>query len=257
MSEFSSEHSEARLIGAPPGYIGYNAGGELVNAVRQRPFSVLLFDEIEKAHPRILDKFLQILEDGRLTDGRGDTVFFSETIIIFTSNLGSLEEKERLVDDGAGRVTVVRERVPAFNALDPPEYEVLCQKMLAAISHYFRVRIERPELLNRIGQNIVVFDFIRPPTAAQIAEKMIASILRRVRTEHGIEIVLRDPTSKELVAEATSDLSNGGRGIGNRLESLLINPLARELFSRNMPRGSTAELLVNFDQDADFGIVLK
>ena len=88
MSEFSSEHSDARLLGAPPGYVGHDAGGQLTNAIRQRPFSVVLFDEIEKAHPRILDKFLQLLEDGRLTDGSGNTVYFSETVIIFTSNLG-------------------------------------------------------------------------------------------------------------------------------------------------------------------------
>ena len=88
MSEFSAEHSDQRLIGAPPGYVGYDAGGELTNAVREKPFSVVLFDEIEKAHPRILDKFLQILDDGVLTSGRGDRVYFSESIIIFTSNLG-------------------------------------------------------------------------------------------------------------------------------------------------------------------------
>ena len=102
MSEFSAEQSEARLIGSPPGYIGHDAGGELVNAVRERPFSVLLFDEIEKAHARILDKFLQILEDGRLTDGRGETVHFSETVIIFTSNLGIYGEAGKSDGDGNG-----------------------------------------------------------------------------------------------------------------------------------------------------------
>ena len=94
MSEFAEEHTGARLLGAPPGYIGYDAGGELTNAVREKPFSVVLFDEIEKAHPRILDKFLQILEDGRLTDGRGETAYFSEAILVFTSNLGITVEDE-------------------------------------------------------------------------------------------------------------------------------------------------------------------
>ncbi len=88
MSEFSAEHSDQRLIGAPPGYIGYDVGGELTNAIREKPFSVVLFDEIEKAHPRILDKFLQVLDDGVLTSGRGDRVYFSEAFIVFTSNLG-------------------------------------------------------------------------------------------------------------------------------------------------------------------------
>ena len=94
MSEFAEEHTGARLLGAPPGYIGYDAGGELTNAVREKPFAVVLFDEIEKAHPRILDKFLQILEDGRLTDGRGETAYFSEAILVFTSNLGIYVQDE-------------------------------------------------------------------------------------------------------------------------------------------------------------------
>ena len=91
MSEFSQPHSDARLLGAPPGYVGYESGGELTNAVKKNPFCILLFDEIEKAHGSILDKFLQILEDGRMTDGKGETVYFSESIIIFTSNLGIYE----------------------------------------------------------------------------------------------------------------------------------------------------------------------
>jgi ATP-dependent Clp protease ATP-binding subunit ClpA len=88
MSEFSAEHSDQRLIGAPPGYVGYDVGGELTNAIREKPFSVVLFDEIEKAHPRILDKFLQILDDGVLSSGRGERVYFSDAFLVFTSNLG-------------------------------------------------------------------------------------------------------------------------------------------------------------------------
>ena len=95
MSEFASEQPIERLVGAPPGYVGFAQGGELTNAVRQRPFSLLLFDEIEKAHPRILDSFLQILDDGRLTDGRGETTYFTETVIVFTSNLGIYDETSR------------------------------------------------------------------------------------------------------------------------------------------------------------------
>src|SRR5699024_2570423 len=88
MAEYKQSHSDQKLLGAPPGYVGYEAGGQLTNAVRDNPFSIILFDEIEKAHPSILDKFLQILDDGRLTDGQGNTVYFSESIIIFTSNKG-------------------------------------------------------------------------------------------------------------------------------------------------------------------------
>ena len=91
MSEFNHEHADQRLVGAPPGYVGFEEGGQLTNAIKARPFSLLLFDEIEKAHPRILDKFLQILEDGRLTDGKGETVSFADTFIVFTSNIGASE----------------------------------------------------------------------------------------------------------------------------------------------------------------------
>ena len=137
MSEFAAEHADARLLGAPPGYVGYDAGGELTNAVRARPFSVILFDEIEKAHPRILDKFLQILEDGRLTDGCGATVYFSEAILIFTSNLGISIRDEH----GRHRLNV--------QAGEP--YEQVEGKVRTAIADYFKFTLGRPEILNRIG----------------------------------------------------------------------------------------------------------
>ena len=154
MSEFAEEHASARLLGAPPGYVGYEAGGELTNSVKQRPFSVILFDEIEKAHPRLLDKFLQILEDGRLTDGRGDTVYFSESVIVFTSNLGIFVE-----DENGERIQNVRPEDP---------YEEVERKIRTSIEDHFKFRLSRPEILNRIGDNIVVFNFISPDAARQI-----------------------------------------------------------------------------------------
>ena len=148
MSEFSAEHADSRLLGAPPGYVGYEAGGELTTAIKQKPFSVVLFDEIEKAHPRILDKFLQILDDGQLTDGRGDRVYFSESIIIFTSNLGIY----KLDEDGKRSENVSQ---------DQP-YDVVEFRVRDEIANHFKFRLNRPEILNRFGENIVVFDFIRP-----------------------------------------------------------------------------------------------
>ncbi len=216
MSEFADEHTSARLLGAPPGYIGYDAGGELTNAVRDKPFSVILFDEIEKAHPRILDKFLQILEDGRLTDGRGDTAYFSESIIIFTSNLGIT------VEDEHGR------RVQ--NVQPGDAYDKVESRVRGAIQDYFKFRLSRPEILNRIGDNIVVFNFITPPIAAQIFDGMMKNVLNRVREEHKIELLIPDPVRAHLLDLCTRDLSNGGRGIGNRIESVFINPLGRALF---------------------------
>jgi hypothetical protein len=217
MSEFAEEHNSARLLGAPPGYVGYDAGGELTNAMREKPFSVVLFDEIEKGHPRILDKFIQILEDGRLTDGRGDTVYFSEAIIIFTSNLGIYVEGP----DGR-RVQNVR---------PGDSYETVERNVREAISNHFRYTLARPEILNRIGENIVVFNFIVPEIGVKILDGMLRNIARRVEEEHGLKLVLSDVARARLVDWCLADLSLGGRGIGNQLETTLINPLARALFT--------------------------
>ncbi len=216
MSEFAAEHADARLLGAPPGYVGYDAGGELTNAVRARPFSVILFDEIEKAHPRILDKFLQILEDGRLTDGRGDTVYFSEAILIFTSNLGI-----SIRDDHGQRQLNVQPGEP---------YEQVERKVRTAIADYFKFTLGRPEILNRIGDNIVVFDFIQPAIAEQIFAGMLDHVARRMADEHDLTLHLPEPVRQQLLAWCTEELSDGGRGIGNRLETTFVNPLARALF---------------------------
>ncbi|MFL6053802.1 MAG: AAA family ATPase [Actinoallomurus sp.] len=208
MSEFSAEHAGDRLIGSPPGYVGFEAGGELTNAVRQDPFRVILFDEIEKAHPRILDKFLQILEDGRLTDGRGNTAFFSESILVFTSNLGT------------------RGITPGM------PYEDLQAQVRSAVTEHFTTALNRPELLNRFGDNIVIFDFIGPEAADRIFDLQLANICRRVSDEHHMKLRLSDEVAATLRAWCTSELDNGGRGIGMALESYFINPLARALFDR-------------------------
>ncbi len=216
MSEFAEEHAGARLLGAPPGYVGYDAGGELTNAVRNKPFSVILFDEIEKAHPRILDKFLQILEDGRLTDGRGNTTYFSEAVIVFTSNLGIF------VEDAQGR------RVQNVQATD--DQTVVEERVRTAIQDYFKFKLSRPEILNRLGDNIVVFGFITGAVAGQIFDGMLANVVARVQEEHQLELVLSDAVRAQLRTTCTRDLTQGGRGIGNCLESAFINPLSRALF---------------------------
>ncbi len=243
MSEFSSEHSEARLIGAPPGYVGHDAGGELVNAVRQRPFSVLLFDEIDKAHWRILDKFLQILEDGRLTDGQGETVFFSECVIVFTSNLGIAEEGEKGL------------RVPIVSESD--DYSVIDERVKEEIRHHFRSKLGRPELLNRIGDNIVVFDFIRPAVASQIFSKMLANTLERVTTEHGLSLTLTDKVRLKVEALCLEKLDDGGRGIGNRLESFFINPLARALFARSETLSDALTITDLVEREGEWKLVVQ
>lgn len=225
MSEFAEEHSSARLLGAPPGYVGYDAGGELTNAVREKPFSVILFDEIEKAHPRILDKFLQILEDGRLTDGRGDTAYFSEAVIVFTSNLGIYVEN----DSG--------QRVQNVQPSDP--YEVVEARVRGAIQDYFKFKLSRPEILNRIGDNIVVFNFISSKIAAQILKGMLQNVINRVKEEHKLSLNFTQEAAQDLLKLCTRDLANGGRGIGNQVESCFINPLGRALFAMDLSQRST------------------
>jgi hypothetical protein len=216
MSEFSAEHSDQRLIGAPPGYVGYDVGGELTNAIREKPFAVVLFDEIEKAHPRILDKFLQILDDGVLTSGRGDRVYFSEAFIVFTSNLGIYR-----TDADGHRVL----NVSAEAGLDE-----IRKRVRSEIEHHFKVNLNRPEILNRIGENIVVFDFIRPEIASSIFDAMISAIVLDLRETQGIGISLTDEARESLRRLCLHDLNNGGRGIRNQVEAHLVNPLARALF---------------------------
>lgn len=223
MSEFSAEHADQRLIGAPPGYVGYDVGGELTNAIREKPFSVVLFDEIEKAHPRILDKFLQILDDGVLTSGRGDRVYFSEALILFTSNLGIYST------DGAGQ------RVANVTPAD--SHETVDAKVKSEIENHFKLVLNRPEILNRIGENVIVFDFIRDDVASEIFDNIVGNLLGHARTL-GFEITVSQPANETLRQLCISDLTNGGRGIRNQIEAHLTNPLSRALFDRDSDSGT-------------------
>lgn len=208
MSEYNHEHSDQRLVGAPPGYVGFEEGGQLTNAVTRRPFSVLLFDEIEKAHGRVLDKFLQILEDGRLTDGRGETAWFSETVIIFTSNIGAAA-------------------APPPDA-DPAAREAHFRK---AVEHHFVQELKRPELLNRLGDNIVVFQPINGLEIRRaILHRKLEPLREHLRERWGVQLRLQEGVDEWLTQVARTD--HGGRGLLNTVERELMNPLARFLFER-------------------------
>lgn len=208
MSEYNHEHSDQRLIGAPPGYVGYEEGGQLTNAVKKKPFSVLLFDEIEKAHPRILDKFLQILEDGRLTDGKGETVYFSETIIIFTSNIGAAE-------------------IPIDK-----DHEAVKHNFLKKVRRYFIEELQRPEILNRIGENIVPFNFITcDDFLVSIAKGKLYPLKERLQDKYRIQdLVFENETEALSAVVKRVDRTNGGRGVLNELVTCLIDPLSEFLF---------------------------
>lgn len=220
MSEYGQSHSDQKLLGAPPGYVGYEAGGQLTNAVKKNPFSILLFDEIEKAHPSIFDKFLQILGDGRMTDGQGNTVYFSETIIIFTSNLGIFT-----VNENGQREANVTSEMP---------YQEMSARVREAVEDFFKLQLGRPEILNRIGENIVVFDYIRPDVAKMILNSQVNKIVKNLSAEKHIVLTISPKAMGALAEAALGNLQNGGRGVGNVVENFLINPLSRYLFDHEI-----------------------
>ncbi|MDH7576946.1 MAG: AAA family ATPase [Bacillota bacterium] len=258
MSEYALEHADQKLLGAPPGYVGYEEGGQLTNKVKESPFSVLLFDEIEKAHPKILDKFLQILEDGRMTDGKGETVYFSESIIIFTSNIGAY------TDTPAGDGVVIRkpnvlpyswrcrecgqsfieEDMPAscdcgaadFEKMQTP-YSQVKERILKAVEEHFKFKLGRPEIYNRIGNNFVVFDYIRPEVADLIIDKILDGITGKMAEQKNLRLEFARPVRDFLRERAFNNVELGGRGIGNLIETTLVNPLAGEIFDRGIDGG--------------------
>lgn len=207
MSEFNHEHADQRFVGAPPGYVGFEKGGQLTNAVKNRPFSLLLFDEIEKAHPRILDKFLQILEDGRLTDGKGETISFADTFIVFTSNIGASDIR--------------------------PDSKNIAEQFKEAVQNYFRDKLNRPELLGRIGEaNIVPFNFMQNyDVLKDIARAKLEPLKNRLKEKWGIlavEFEDEDEALSTLVKRV--NLQHGGRGVLNILIEALFDPMAEFIF---------------------------
>jgi ATP-dependent Clp protease ATP-binding subunit ClpB len=208
MSEFMEKHSVARLIGAPPGYVGYDEGGYLTEAVRRRPYSVVLFDEIEKAHSDVFNILLQILDDGRLTDGKGRTVDFKNTVIIMTSNLGSRE-----IGDWEGDEDVMRSRVME------------------------QLRAEfKPEFLNRID-DVIIFKRLGVEELRQIIKIQLES-LRRTLADRKINLVL-DPTAEELLAREGFDPVYGARPLKRAIQSLIQNPLAMKLLGGEIKPNDT------------------
>ncbi|WP_352235716.1 AAA family ATPase [Lentzea sp. NBRC 102530] len=220
MSEFQQEHARERLVGAPPGYVGFDAGGELTNAVRANPMSVLLFDEIDKAHPRLFDLFLQVLEDGRLTDGRGSTVYFTESVLIFTSNLGVTDPH---APPGAP---------PRFTHRDDPvEVRRVLQQ---SFEFFFDNKIGRPELRNRLGDAFIAMDFIQPEIVPALLDKALTSVVRRMDVVHRVRLEIGQAARRTLYDKAVENLGHGGRGVNNAVETALINPLS-EMVLRQPP----------------------
>lgn len=220
MSEFQQEHARERLVGAPPGYVGFDAGGELTNAVRANPMSVLLFDEIDKAHPRLFDLFLQVLEDGRLTDGRGSTVYFTESVLIFTSNLGVADP---MAPPGSPPRFTYRD--------DPADVRRVLQQ---SFESFFDNKIGRPELRNRLGDAFIAMDFIQPEIVPALLDKALASVGRRMDVVHRVRLEIGQAARRTVYDKAIENLGHGGRGVNNAVETALINPLS-EMVLREPP----------------------
>ena len=214
MSEYSQEHSDQKLMGAPPGYVGYESGGQLTNAIKEKPFSILLFDEIDKAHPRILDKFLQILEDGRMTDSAGETVYFSETLIIFTSNIGVTERHNNM-------------GIKWAEISQSDSYETIKENVMINIKNYFEKELSRPEILNRFGNNFVIFDYIRADAIDTIVRSKIAKIVTNLKNVHNVNVEVSEAVIEHIKESSVGMLEFGGRGIVNLIEDILVNPLSK------------------------------
>jgi ATP-dependent Clp protease ATP-binding subunit ClpA len=233
--ELQEPHAVARLIGAPPGYTGSDRGGELTEGIRAKPNSVVLFDEIEKAHPRLLDTLLGVLDDGRLTSGRGETAYFGQAVLIFTSNLGMYEELPQSVGG-------VRRR-PRFT-YDTPFDEVQAG-VRKAIGEEFVSKLGRPELLGRFGgeQAIIVFDYLRD--LDRVCRKFADIIIAKCHRLHEINLQVDDTVIKRIVNETREhpdSLLLGGRGFRTELERWLIDPLTGYLFEH---AGATGRLRVS------------
>lgn len=239
MSEYAQEHAAERLTGAPPSYVGYEAGGQLTNHMRLHPFSLLLFDEIEKAHPRVMDKFLQVIDDGRLTDGQGQTVYFSQSVLIFTSNIGST-----FIDRSGGHERIATALSPTLS------YEDLTAHYRREVRDHF-LRIGRPELLGRIGEeNIVVFDLLRPACVGGILRKFLDGIAGSARARHGVEVRFADSVAAQaaLFCAQPDNAMLGGRGLRNFVVGQLL-PALNDAVLR-LPKGSRGLTLSHDGQRA-------
>ncbi|HVM41729.1 MAG TPA: AAA family ATPase, partial [Acidimicrobiia bacterium] len=217
MSEYMEKHTVSRLVGSPPGYVGYDEGGQLTEAVRRKPFSVVLFDEIEKAHPDVFNTLLHILEDGRLTDAQGRTVDFKNTVIIMTSNLGTAD---------------LRKAAIGFTKADEAiTYEKMKEKVTEELKRHFR-----PEFLNRIDE-VIVFHELTKAEVTQIVDLMIKRVHEQLEGQGlGMEVM---PEAKLLLADKGYDPTLGARPLRRAIQRLVEDPLSERILWKEFSAGQT------------------
>lgn len=217
MSEYMEKHSVSRLVGSPPGYVGYDEGGQLTEAVRRKPYSVVLFDEIEKAHPDVFNMLLQILDEGRLTDSKGKTVDFKNTVIIMTSN--------------AGATSIKKQNVMGFTSSDDKEVEEY-ERMKEIITEELK-RTFRPEFLNRLDE-VIVFHGLKEEQIIQIVEIMVADLEKRME-KAGVNIKISDET-KKYISKQGFDSVFGARPLERTIRKMIEDQLAEEILKGTVSR---------------------
>ena len=235
MSEYMEKHAVSRLVGSPPGYIGYDEGGQLTEAVRRKPYSVVLFDEIEKAHPDVFNILLQILEDGKLTDAQGRKVDFRNVIVIMTSNIGS--------------TSISKNQALGFNLSDEQglSYDDMKGRVMGDLKKSFR-----PELLNRIDE-IIVFPKLAKDEILQIVDLML-NRLRVQMAEHEVTLELADE-AKEMLVEKGYDPAMGARPLRRAIQRLIEDPLADYVLGRSLEPGSTIVVARKNEEEVDISVV--
>jgi ATP-dependent Clp protease ATP-binding subunit ClpC len=235
MSEFMERHTVSKLIGSPPGYVGYNEGGQLTEAVRRRPYTVVLFDEIEKAHPDVFNMMLQILEDGRLTDSKGRTVDFKNTLLIMTSNVGS-----SVIEKGGGQLGFqldIDQEDSSYNRIKTLVNEELKQ--------YFR-----PEFLNRLDE-IIVFRQLTKAEVKEIADIMLREVFKRAQDKE-IKIDVTERFKDRLVDEGYNP-AYGARPLRRAIMRLLEDSMAERMLSGDIKEGDS--VIIDVDADGSINVL--
>lgn len=228
MSEYMEKHSVSKLIGSPPGYVGYDEGGQLSEQVRRNPYSIILFDEVEKAHPDVFNILLQVLDDGRITDSHGRTTDFKNTIIIMTSNAG------------AQRIMEPKSLGFAAEHSAKADYEAMKSAVLEEVKHIFK-----PEFLNRIDE-IIVFESLSKDNMKDIIDILLKELADRAKTQMNVKLNVSD-SAKEFLVEQGYDPKYGARALKRKVQTLLEDEMAEEALSGNMVPGSTVNVKASKD----------
>jgi len=227
MSEFMEKHSVSKLIGSPPGYVGHEEGGQLTERIKRAPYSVLLFDEIEKAHPDIFNVLLQVFEDGILTDALGNTIDFKNTIIIMTSNIGA-----RFIQ---------KKGMMGFQANTDASRDKMEEMVMSSVRQTFN-----PEFINRLDE-IIIFDQLLDHELLEVVQLQIEQI-NKTMIRHGLEVRLTEEAKNWIVAKTCADRSYGARPLRRALQKYVEDPLSEALIQGNLEAASLIEVFVDGDE---------